>query len=402
MVALEDAMLLLRSFCRPGGRVRHLVSLGLVVLSLLTLTAYQPIGRALAEDPCPEPNDQFQQACFLGTGSEALGLISRPDDVDAYRLETLENNVRAHIEIADAPGQYAFILGDWNGQPVATSSPTASGAAAVDVDLPLRGSYFVFVQSPDGSFSTTVPYRLGVTLTYPYSDELKPQVRYSGDFREPEYAGWLKQIPAASSDTDADFFDLGGRLMIRVNKKGITQDWPRVASPAFGPDTDNFIMTVDSRVCDLDNAAGYAGYRVGFRWRDPFHQYSLVVNVEGRRAWLNKVDGDSMKATVPLTEPTRSTFIDNKGGVNRTTIRAVGDDIRIGINGGEIIHVTDSTFTHGRFNFVPAAWSDARPLATFDNVLITTPGGATSAGPILNGDPRDRQGDPAPPPCQVG
>ena len=374
--------------------------IGALLLNLAGLLPPRTVVQAAAEDPCAEPNDEFQQACFLGIGSEALGFISRPDDVDAYRLEALDDNVRAHIEMSGASSPYAFIIGDWNGQPVATSSPTASGAA-VDVALPLPGSYFVFVQSPDGTFSTTTPYRLGVQFTYPYSDGLKPEVRYSGDFRETEYAGWLKQIPTAPRDTDADFFDLGGRFMIRVNKMGITQDWPRVASPAFGPDTDNFVMTVDSRLCDLDNATGYAGYRIGFRWQDPYHQYSLVVNVEGRRAWLNKVNGDSMQATVPLTEPTRSTFIDNKGGVNRTTIRAMGNDIRISVNGGEIIHVTDSTFTHGRFNFVPAAWSSARPLATFDNVLITTPGGAKSDGPALDGDPGDRQGDPAPPPCRV-
>jgi hypothetical protein len=386
-------------FRRSDRGIRRLLSTSLLALSLLVLASPYPPARALAEDVCPEPNDEFQRACYLGTASDALGFIERPEDVDAYRIETLDDNVTAHIEIADAPGAYAFIVGDWNAQPVGQSSPSATGAA-VDVALPVAGTYFIFVQSPDGTFSPTTPYRLGITLTYPYPDGSKPQVKYAESFRDPEYPGWLKQLPPAPSGKDADFIEIGGRYMISVNKPGIAQDWPRVASPTFGPDLDDFVLTVDSRACDQDVATGYAGYRIGFRWQDPFHQYSLAVNVEGRRAWLNKVDGTSMKDTVELTEPTRSTYIDNKGGVNRTTIRAQGTNIRISINGGEIINIDDSSFSHGKFNFVAAAWSKARPLATFDNVLITSPSGATSGGPTLAGDPRERQGEQKPLPCK--
>ncbi|MFN8636542.1 MAG: hypothetical protein U0893_22060 [Chloroflexota bacterium] len=385
---------------RPGNRVMRVLSTGILVLSVLALASPQPITWTFAQESCAEPNGTYQQACSLAAGAEVVGFLSEPGDEDAYRLETLDNNVGAFFQITGTPGA-CVELDDWNGTPIGNSTPSASGAS-LDMTLAVPGSFYVFVKSCDGSSSTTVPYRLSTRLTYPYPDAMKPQVRFSTDFPD-TLDGWAKQINAALSDTDADYFWVGGRFMIRVNKKGITQEWPRVASPKFGPDIDDFIMTVDSRVCDLDNAAGYAGYRIGFRLQDSFHQYSVVVNVEGRRAWLNKVNGDDMKATVALTEPTRSTFIDNKGGVNRTTIRAIGSNIRVSVNGGEIINVNDSTFTHGRFNFVPAAWSDARPLATFDNVLITTPAGTPTDPPKLPGDPRERQPDPsqAPAPCTV-
>ena len=60
----------------------------------------------------------------------------------------------------------------------------------------------------------------------------------------------------------------------------------------------------------------------------------------------------------------------------RTTIRCIGDDIQVSINGVDLIHVTDSTFAHGSFNFVAAGWGSGKPLASFDNVLVTTPSGA--------------------------
>jgi hypothetical protein len=342
---------------------------------------------AAGDDPCPEPNDEFQWACFLGVDNDAFGYISAADDVDAYRIEAFDTNVQAHIAITDAPAAYAFVLGNWAGEPIATSAANGS-ETAIDATLPLPGSYYVFVQSPGGDFSPTAPYRLGLKLTYANGDAARPRLRYSTEFRDAQYDGWLKlslplandpcqsEIVEAPGDSDATFVDQGGRYMIRVNKTGIAEEWPRVASPPMGPDLDNFVYTADARVCDQDSAKGHTGFRIGFRWLDKYHQYSVVVDTEGRRTWLNKVDGDSMKSTVPLTEPIRLRQLDDKAGVYRTTIRCVGDDIQISINGVDLIHVTDSTFRHGRFNFVAASWGSGKPLASFDNVLMTTLAGA--------------------------
>ena len=353
--------------------IRRLV-ICLLAIGLAVLSVQQPVATA-AENPCPEPNDEFQEACFLGLDSEALGFISGATDVDAYRIEAFDSNVQARIELAESPAVYAFVLGDWNGNELATSTPLGNGAV-IDTVLSMPGSYYLFVQSRNGTFSASTPYRLGITLTHPYADALKPRLRFSQEFREPEYLGWQKQMSDPVGDVDADFFDIDGRFTIRVNKTGIAQEWPRVASAPFGPEIDDFIMTADARVSDQDSAKGHTGYRIGFRWVDPYHQYSVVVDVEGRRVWLNKVDGESMKETVPLTEPHRTRAIDNKGGVNRTTIQAIGDEIRISINGEEVIHVADPTFRGGRFNFVAAGWGSGKPLVSFDNVLITTPSGA--------------------------
>src|SRR5919112_919563 len=70
---------------------------------------------AKGEDVCPEPNNDFQAACFLGTGADALGFISSEDDIDAYRFEVYDFNSTAHVEIADQPVPYQFVVSDWNG-----------------------------------------------------------------------------------------------------------------------------------------------------------------------------------------------------------------------------------------------------------------------------------------------
>ena len=54
-------------------------------------------------DPCPEPNDSFQSACYLGPSSDARGFISTPNDVDAYRIEVLDFNTDIHVEMPSMP-----------------------------------------------------------------------------------------------------------------------------------------------------------------------------------------------------------------------------------------------------------------------------------------------------------
>jgi hypothetical protein len=64
--------------------------------------------------------------------------------------------------------------------------------------------------------------------------------------------------------------------------------------------------------------------------------------------------------------------LDLTGGVNRTTIHCVGDQIRIWINGEEVFRVKDATRLHGRFGF-GAVTTGAPPTVTFDNIIATTP-----------------------------
>jgi hypothetical protein len=70
--------------------------------------------------------------------------------------------------------------------------------------------------------------------------------------------------------------------------------------------------------------------------------------------------------------------LDTSGGVNRTVIRAVSDELLVNINGVEVANLHDDfepdypPFSSGRFGFGFSALGQP-PVATFDNVLITTP-----------------------------
>jgi hypothetical protein len=70
--------------------------------------------------------------------------------------------------------------------------------------------------------------------------------------------------------------------------------------------------------------------------------------------------------------------LDTSGGVNRSVIRMVGDELLVNINGVEVASLHDDfepeypPFSGGRFGFGVSALG-APPVVTFDNVLITTP-----------------------------
>ena len=66
-----------------------------VPASAYALPPVNPVVRG--QDVCPEPNDTFQAACFLGKDSDALGFISTPNDVDAYRIDSRAGSVHCNM-----------------------------------------------------------------------------------------------------------------------------------------------------------------------------------------------------------------------------------------------------------------------------------------------------------------
>src|SRR5690349_17019476 len=98
------------------------------------------------QDVCPEPNDTFQAACFLGKDSDALGFISTPTDVDAYRIEVYDFNTDVHVEMPKMPAPYKVELANWNGDVIATSGRDGAGEV-IDTTVDLPGAYYIFVHS---------------------------------------------------------------------------------------------------------------------------------------------------------------------------------------------------------------------------------------------------------------
>src|SRR5690242_28764 len=129
-----------RRHCMWSRIVGRALIVGLSLVPLLSPVLSQPAQAlpALGQDVCPEPNDTFQAACYLGPGADASGFISNPNDIDAYRIEVLDFNTDVHVEL-QAPGPYKVELANWNGDVIASSNPGGPGQV-IDTTVPIPGS----------------------------------------------------------------------------------------------------------------------------------------------------------------------------------------------------------------------------------------------------------------------
>jgi hypothetical protein len=333
----------------PGPLTRALLA-----ALVLGATLVGPPGSAVVargEDVC-EPNNTFQNACYLGPEADALGFISAPNDVDAYRIEVLDFETDVHIELIERPLPYRVELTNWQGDAIASSMD-----GVVDLTVSMPGIYYIFVDSPTGAASDAQPYRIERRLAYPGSSI--PQILYAGAFAAGADEGDI------DSDEVADRFATGGKIIIRMKQGGTPED-PTVAQ-LFGTRTTltDFTMTVDSR----NESGGNAGHQVLFRVADDENYYYVTVDtLDSQVAFGKQVDGE----VNPISGWRATDAIDLSGNVNRTTIRAAGDEVRVYVNDQLIIRATDPTFKSGVFGFGAIAWGDP-PTVSFDNILITTP-----------------------------
>jgi hypothetical protein len=320
----------------------------LLLTALLTMP-FAPVARA-AEDPCPESNDTFQTACFLGQDDDAFGYLSSPDDVDAYRIEVLDFNAVARVRLVDRPLPYQVELADWNGRVIA-SGPNGS----LETKLSQPGAYYIFVHAGDGRASASAAYRLTRQLQYPSGKN--PDILYSNELR-------FGAEPEAKVDQGAEYSSDGGRYTIKMTAHGSPDDTKSAVS-IWGPELTDFTLTMDTRM----QSEGVAGYHIFFRAGED-NAYILLVTAE-RLVALGRTSTDgSGEATILAGAMPKALDLD--GGVNRTTIQCVGNQIRIWINGEEIISGRDNARLSGRFGF-GAATTGAPPTVIFDNIIATTP-----------------------------
>jgi len=312
---------------------------------------------AQGQDVCPEPNDSFQAACYLGPGSDALGYISNPNDTDAYRIEVLDFNTDVHVEMPSMPAAYKIEFANWNGDIIASSTRSGAGEV-IDTTVDLPGAYYIFVHSASGGFSPGQPYNIFRSLTYPGSSI--PDVLFSSDFRAGSQSAVEGDTPYAVHDEDS------GRYTISMKVPG-TPDNPEPPEAwwtGFGPELTDFTMTVDSRV--VNNVQ--AGISVFFRHVDDKNTYQVGVDSAVGAVQLWKVQNGEVRGTGWV----ESAAIDTSGGVNRIVVRAFEDQIRINVNGEDLIDVNDGTFRKGRIGIGAIAYGPP-PVVSFDNIIITTP-----------------------------
>jgi hypothetical protein len=324
-----------------------------ILMALTPLLALTPPAGAAGDDVCPEPNDTFQQACYLGTGSDALGFIASSGDVDAYRFEVRDFDTRVHLELADRPLPYRVHLANWNGDVIADGPD-----GQLDASLWVPGSYYAFVDSADGEANAGVPYRIVIGVDYGRADV--PDVLYTREFRPGSDQRRTDPNPSGTIEQNA------GKVVITMTAGGAMDD-PRTSGIRFDPVLGDFTIVADSRV--QASPGKNAGYSIIFRDDGNGNYYRFQVDTSTRETQLLRVDGGHR---TELTDWAENDAIDNSGGVNRTTIRCQGKDLRVDVNGTELVHVQDGAHPSGTVSLGATTWSD--PITVdFDNLLVTTP-----------------------------
>ena len=232
----------------------------------------------------------------------------------------------------------------------------------------MPGSYYVFVDSGNGQFSDSAPYRLSIGVTY--AAQPVPQVLYAAEYRGGPRDVFTNTGTNRHVDETGEYLIEGGRVQFALTASGTDEEpdgatlylWPEPPDP--GPIVEDFSMVVDARLL----AGTKAGYGLIFRATDEDNYYKLEVSIYDQEVTLSKlVDGELESIVEWLEAPSVNTE-----GVNRTVIRVVKDEIRANINGQEVLRVNDDTFTRGAVGYGVTTWGDP-PTLTFDNVLVTTP-----------------------------
>jgi hypothetical protein len=314
---------------------------------------------AQGQDVCPEPNDTFQQACYLGPESDAQGFISNPNDVDAYRIEVLDFNTEVHVEMPSMPAAYKVELADWGGKIIASSSSSGNGQV-IDTTVKIPGAYYIFVHSASGGFSPNRPYQIFRALTYPGASI--PDIIDYADFR----AG---SATLFSGEHDlATFKENDGRYTITMKHGGSPDDPTRVWNTGLGTVLTDFTLTVDARVTNGVDGGFIIFFRKATDDNTDDNTYAVLVDGrDGQAILTRKSNGDAT-----ATDWAPSPMIDTKGGVNRVVIRCFEDEIRININGADVFNVSDGAIRQGRIGLGAISWGQPAEI-NFDNIIITTP-----------------------------
>jgi hypothetical protein len=336
-----------------------MLALAIVLASSALALPGRPILAQQGQRPCPEPNNDFQSACFIGPGAQATATLESSDDVDAYRFETLDFGAHVQLALLDPPGPYRLNLADWTGKIMAEST-NQEGSEVIDAQLGPPGSYYVFVDSRTGEVNPSQPYSLLYQPTY--DGDAPPKLLYSREFRPGA------EDNAYPSTDEADFQGGGGKVTV-VMKVGGSPDEPREAGVALGPRVNDFTMAVDARMANAETAVD-AVYFIGFRSIADGPSFRLLVDIQHSSVKLQQVRPDG---TTDLTDWVQTGAIDTHGGVNRAVIRAVGQDFRVNMNGQNVLTGIGPVTPGGRF-VLGIITQGEPPIVSYDNVLVTTPG----------------------------
>jgi hypothetical protein len=333
------------------------------LVALLIVLSLPGTASGQLADPCPEPNDAIQAACFLGPGADAIGVLSHRDDIDTYRFDVVDFNALVRLELIESPSSYRMTVVNWNGDQMAVSQRRGD-VAVVEVLPPSPGAYFVLVDSDIGQVNPGQPYRLRERPRY---TGRAPQVVFSGDFRP----GARENL--TTSDETADYVTDHGKVTIAMKVGGDSEegsDTPSIMMDPEVPPVGTFMMVVDAKVIGGSDVAYQVLFRADDRWKgdEDYNRYFLTVRPGQRMFALNSIIESENTVLVDWTEDDAI----NPAGVNRTVIRFEGDELTVYINGKEVLNIADDGQASGTVGFGLITWADPATVS-FDNLLVVVP-----------------------------
>ena len=351
--------------------MQHRLVRRIVALAFVAAIACGSVGPApatvqaaapVAQPACVEPNDEFQAACELTVAQDTTATIGNADDIDAYRFLVTDFDTVAKVALSELPAPYEAYIADWRGELIATSVATGTASQLAQAALKMPGVYYVFVRSKTGQFSTTEPYHLTATVDY-------------GN-RPARRVVWQQSVDALTADFQSqdgtvDYAFKDGRLTMTTKEAGTSE---RAAGgrlriqesmkPGFGP--------AFSFVSDVRQTAGSdAGFYVAFGMSQDASvpSYRIIVDVEKGKFWLTQYGSDKPEPIVPVTP---FAGLDRQGGVNRIAVHATETEIRVGLNGQDIVRLTDRRVAPGVVAIGSVAWG-APTTTILDNMMLTVP-----------------------------
>ena len=167
-----------------------------------------------------------------------------------------------------------------------------------------------------------------------------------------------------------------GWNLFQGDKAAVTLERSRLTLTVTGPDRDvwataprvfdDFRLEVDSGLLD---GPAETSYGVIFRHQDDDNYYSFEVDGEGRFRLGRVLRGQY----TPLIEPTPSVRVQPGQALNHLTVKAVGPEMTLAVNGVEVSSVTDRSFASGHVGATASLDGEGTSVVVFGNLEVFRP-----------------------------
>jgi hypothetical protein len=229
-------------------------------------------------------------------------------------------------------------------RPSATPAPTATRVPPTRTPRPTR------TLPPVGATPSTQP-----STTTP----LPPGVIFSDDFSDAQRSPW-----SLRETEDYTIAIQDGQMVMTMRRA----EW--AAWTTTGDTADDFVLDVDSTWVDgpADNDFGVVLRLTVNSQTDEEEFYTFSINSLGEYSFWLRANGD-WTALIDWTES--PALSQDQGAVNHLQVIARGEDFTFLVNGEEIDHFSDATFSEGEFGLYVASTQQLEPTVAFDNFVVS-------------------------------